>query len=77
MTKYLSVSKALPGPIIESHQPGLPVSRLMPAAWASPEKACRIRIAFVLLSFSAPRDHYQHSNAAAAQSRAPPEGLLA
>ena len=23
MTKYLSVSKALPGPIIASHQPGL------------------------------------------------------
>ena len=36
MTKYLSVSNALPGPIMLSHQPGLPVSGLMPAAWASP-----------------------------------------
>ena len=28
-----------------SHQPGLPPSWLMPAACASPEKACRTRIA--------------------------------
>ena len=45
MMKYLSVSNALPGPIMLSHQPGLPVSALIPAACASPEKACRIRMA--------------------------------
>ena len=44
ITKYLSVSKALPGPIMLSHQPGLPSRGLMPAACASPEKACRIRM---------------------------------
>src|SRR5579871_5054327 len=44
ITKYLFVSNALPGPIMLSHQPGLPVSWLMPAACASPENACRIRI---------------------------------
>ena len=54
MTKYLLVSNALPGPIMLSHQPGLPVSGLMPAACASPEKACRIRIALVFCAFSSP-----------------------
>ena len=48
MTKYLLVSKALPGPIMLSHQPGLPVSALMPAACASPEKACSTRMALDL-----------------------------
>src|ERR1035437_197362 len=41
ITKYWFVSNALPGPIMLSHQPGLPVSALMPAAWASPENARR------------------------------------
>ena len=48
ITKYLLVSKALPGPIMLSHQPGLPVSGLMPAACASPEKACSTRMALDL-----------------------------
>src|SRR5208283_4994123 len=52
--KYLLVSNALPGPIMLSHQPGLPFSWLMPAAWASPENACRIRMAFVLEAFNRP-----------------------
>ena len=54
MTKYFSVSNALPGPIMLSHQPGLPLSGLMPAACASPENACRIRIAFDFAAFSVP-----------------------
>src|SRR5437762_5233477 len=53
-TKYLSVSKALPGPIMLSHHPGLPPSWLIPAACASPEKACRIRMALDLASFNSP-----------------------
>ena len=54
MTKYLLVSNALPGPIMLSHQPGLPVSGLMPAACASPENACRTRMALVFAAFSSP-----------------------
>ena len=54
ITKYLLVSKALPGPIMLSHQPGLPVSWLMPAACASPEKACSTRMALDLAAFSCP-----------------------
>ncbi len=54
ITKYLLVSNALPGPIMLSHQPGLPVSGLMPAAWASPEKACSTRMALVLAAFNSP-----------------------
>ena len=54
MTKYWSVSNALPGPIMLSHQPGLPLSGLMPAACASPEKACSTRIALVFAAFSVP-----------------------
>ena len=54
ITKYLLVSKALPGPIMLSHQPGLPVSALIPAAWASPEKACNTMMALVLAAFNSP-----------------------
>ena len=54
MTKYWLVSKALPGPIMLSHQPGLPVSWLMPAAWASPENACSTRMALDFAAFSWP-----------------------
>src|ERR1035441_9962523 len=54
ITKYLLVSNALPGPIMLSHQPGLPVSALMPAAWASPEKACSTTMALVLAAFNSP-----------------------
>jgi hypothetical protein len=54
ITKYLLVSNALPGPIMLSHQPGLPVSGLTPAACASPENACRIRMALLFCAFSAP-----------------------
>ena len=46
MTKYLSVSKALPGPIMLSHQPGLLSPSCHPAAWASPVRAWSTRIAF-------------------------------
>ena len=52
--KYLLVSNAFPGPIMLSHQPGLPFSGLMPAAWASPENACSTRMAFVLAAFNRP-----------------------
>ena len=61
MTKYFSVSNALPGPIMLSHQPGLPLSGLMPAACASPENACRIRMAFDLAPFSTPYVSYATS----------------
>ena len=54
MMKYFSVSNALAGPIMLSHQPGLPVSGLMPAACASPENACRIRMALDFAAFSSP-----------------------
>jgi hypothetical protein len=54
ITKYLLVSNALPGPIMLSHQPGLPVSGLTPAACASPENACRIRMAVVFRAFNSP-----------------------
>ncbi len=40
ITKYLSVSSPLPGPIIMSHQPGrLSLALWSPATWASPESA--------------------------------------
>src|SRR5579864_2070594 len=52
--KYFSVSNALPGPIMLSHQPGFPVSWLIPAACASPENACRMRIALDFDAFNAP-----------------------
>ena len=48
MTKYLSVSKALPGPIMEDHHPP------SPAACASPENACTIRMALERAEFSSP-----------------------
>src|SRR5882724_12715679 len=54
ITKYLLVSNALPGPIMLSHQPGLPVSGEMPAACASPLNACSTRMAFVLAAFNSP-----------------------
>ena len=48
MTKYLSVSKALPGPIMFDHHPP------SPAACASPEKACSARMALDFAPFSVP-----------------------
>ena len=54
ITKYRRVSKAFPGPIMLSHQPGRPVSALMPAACASPEKACRIKMALEPSELSSP-----------------------
>ena len=53
MTKYLSVSKALPGPIMLSHQPGLLSPSCHPAAWASPVRAWSTRTAFDLLGVQA------------------------
>ena len=54
ITKYRSVSNALPGPIMESHHPGRPSPAWDPAAWASPERAWRIRIALDLCAFRVP-----------------------
>src|SRR5882672_6271073 len=54
ITKYLFVSKALPGPIMLSHQPALPPSGSVPAACASPEKACSTRMALVRSAFNSP-----------------------
>src|SRR5215467_10866224 len=48
ITKYWSVSKALPGPIIFDHHPP------SPAACASPENACSTRIALDRSAFKAP-----------------------
>src|SRR5205085_12285111 len=48
MTKYLSVSKALPGPIIVDHQPP------SPAACASPENACVTMTALDRAAFNSP-----------------------
>ena len=49
--KYRSVSKALPGPIMLSHQPGSLSPSWNPAAWASPVRAWRMRTAFDLSPF--------------------------
>ena len=54
------MSNALPGPIMLSHQPGLPVSGLMPAACASPEKACSTRMALDLAAFNSPVGFVSH-----------------
>ncbi len=55
MTKYFSVSNALPGPMVLSHQPGcLSSSAYFPAACESPESAWRIRMAFDLSRLSRP-----------------------
>src|SRR5487761_2601768 len=48
ITKYLSVSKPFPGPIMLDHQPP------SPAACASPENAWATRIAFDFASFRVP-----------------------
>src|SRR5579862_7131198 len=55
MTKYFSVSKALPGPIILAHQPS------SPAACASPENAWSTRIALFFSGFSEPQVSYAAS----------------
>src|SRR5450755_1366084 len=54
ITKYLSVSNPLPGPIMLAHHPALVESGSAPEACASPEKACRIRMALFLAAFNAP-----------------------
>ncbi len=55
MTKYLSVSRPLPGPIIMSHQPGrLSLALWRPATCASPESAWVTRTALSLRSLSVP-----------------------
>ena len=51
ITKYLSVSNPLPGPIMLSHQPMALVVLSSPAACASPEKAWRTRMALFLRAF--------------------------
>ncbi|MCZ7584706.1 MAG: hypothetical protein M5R36_15965 [Deltaproteobacteria bacterium] len=61
--KYLSVSNGLPGPIIASHQPGRDLrhgrssssaAAHQPAACASPERACVIRMALSRAGESSP-----------------------
>ena len=55
MTKYLSVSSALPGPMSMSHQPArLSVLRWKPATCASPESAWHTRMALSRCSLSVP-----------------------
>ena len=52
MTKKRSVSIGLPGPIIVSHQPGLPVSGWTLATCWSPVSAWQISTALLLAAFS-------------------------
>lgn len=52
ITWYLFVSMPFVGPISFSHQP------FWSAAWASPERACRIRIALFFCWFSCPYVSY-------------------
>ena len=54
MMKNRSVSMGLPGPIIVSHQPSLPVTGLTFATCWSPVSAWQIRIALDFAGFSAP-----------------------
>ena len=55
MTKYLSVSSALPGPIIMSHQPARRSLALWrPATCASPDRAWVTRMALSLRALSLP-----------------------
>jgi hypothetical protein len=54
-TKYREVSSDFPGPIIESHQPGLGSALdFKPAACASPDNAWNTRMAFDRSSLSFP-----------------------
>src|SRR5579885_2423233 len=48
ITKYLSVSKALPGPIMLAHHPP------SPPACASPENACSTKMALLRCAFKIP-----------------------
>jgi len=55
MTKNLSVSIGLPGPMQLSHQPGRLSSGLcQPAAWWSPDSAWQTRMALLRVVFSVP-----------------------
>ena len=54
MTKKRLVSIGLPGPIMVSHQPGLPVTGLLLATYWSPVSAWATRMAFDLAAFSSP-----------------------
>src|ERR1044071_7062674 len=67
ITKYLLVSKPLPGPIMLSHHPGLPVSWLIPAACASPENACSTRMAFDFAALRVPYVSYATSTGVSAE----------
>jgi len=64
ITKYLSVSNPLPGPIMLSHQPAAPVILSVPAACASPVKAWRIKMALFLRAFNSPYVSYATSTGA-------------
>src|SRR3984957_11112903 len=54
ITKNLSVSNPLPGPIMLSHHPAAPVILSVPAACASPLKACSTRMALFLRALNSP-----------------------
>ena len=54
MTKKRSVSIGLPGPIMTSHQPGLPVTGCGLATYWSMVSACSIRMAFDFAALSVP-----------------------
>src|SRR5512136_3183430 len=59
ITKNLSVSNALPGPMQSSHQPGASSSgELRPAAWALPDRAWQIKIALLRSALSWPYVSY-------------------
>src|SRR5512136_2590876 len=59
ITKNLSVSNALPGPMQSSHQPGsFSSGELNPAAWAWPDSAWQIKIALLPSPLSCPYVSY-------------------
>ena len=52
--KYFSVSRAFPGPINISHQPGFLSPSCQPAACASPDNAWQTKIALFFSLFNLP-----------------------
>lgn len=68
MTKYLSVSSGLPGPINFSHQPGCGFAGVL-WAWLDADKPVCSRMALVLSALSAPHVSYATLNS----GRMPPQ----
>ena len=54
MTKKRFVSIGRPGPTIDDHHPGLPVTGCVPAAYWSPVSAWQSRNAFDFAEFNVP-----------------------